>query len=117
MRSRPPAVYIAFLEAVAGMGHATRCAEVLREVVASMEREEPPVRLEDAGEETRTAVFEAVMLCLRVVAPELGRFRGFMGGGDVGGKRGGGEEWETLWRACERAGMEQGRWAREMDDD
>ena len=111
MRSRPPAVYVAMLEAVAGTGHAGRCAEVLWEVVASMEREEPPVSLENVGEETRTAVFEAVMMCLRVVAPELGRSKGFMGGRD------GGREWERLWRVCERVGMEQGRWAREMDDD
>ena len=113
MRSRPPWLYLAMLEAVAATRHQRRCTEVVREAVESMEREEPPVKLED--------VVEGVRACLVVAAPYLeGKEVELLEDEeqeDWKKKMAGGGEWERLWRACEKVKMEGGRWAREMDDD
>ena len=110
MRPRPAELYVAMLHYFADLNHQAKTMEALRVLVPEMAREEPPVEMD-------REVAEAVKRCILVVDPRveedivsLYEDVRVVGGDQMA-------ELHTLWCACERVVQEEGRWAREMDDD
>ena len=110
MHPRSAEIYIAMLQGFAESGHQAKNMEVLRVLMPEMEREEPPVKM-------NREIAEAVMACMRVVDPgiedDVLRFYKDEGIERIDGLG----ELHRLWLRCERAIQEEGRWARELDDD
>lgn len=110
MRPRPVELYVAMFHSFADSGHQAKNMEALRVLVPEMAREEPPVMMD-------REVAEAVKRCILAVDPRVEEdavsLYEDVGSGE--GERMG--ELQKLWRRCESVIQEDGRWAREIDDD
>lgn len=85
---RDEELYALLFRCVARRGHQSKTMAVLRQSIASMSREEPPVKLE--GE-----IAKAVLQCCRVADPRIED--------DVRTRRNERGEWVRLYRKCQEA--------------
>ena len=86
MRARPKELYCAILDCAASHNHQAKAIDCLRECVAEMEIEEPPIEL-DAN------IAQAIKKCLLVADPNAPH---------EAADNGSNAEWGKLWRQCTR---------------
>ena len=88
LRTRPKELYLAILYCAAQQSHQAKAIDSLRECVAEMEIEEPPIEID-------TIIAEAIKSCILVADPNAPN--------EAANPHSKGE-WAKLWRRCERAG-------------
>lgn len=92
MHPRSAQMYAIALNGVAFTGHQVNCIQAVRDCLATMPQEVPPVELKDD-------VREAVMRCLLLIEPDIDKLweRGIRDG-----------EWVMLWHRCMRSLQKEG---------